>query len=57
MSEDFWESETAEVAAWDDDGNWHRFEYDSVEGSLAPDEVIKFISFVSSNKLNVEGDE
>ncbi len=32
MRGESWASETAEVAAWDSDGNWHHFGYDSVEG-------------------------
>lgn len=53
---DVWKSGTAEVAAWDSENNWHRFEYDTVEGYLNADEVAEFITFVSSNKLKTGSD-
>jgi|TARA_R110000824_G_scaffold325177_1_gene512104 hypothetical protein len=49
-----WKSATAEVAAWNADGDWHNFECDQVDGWQSADDVAKFISFVSSNKLNTE---
>jgi len=47
-----WKSATAEVAAWNAEGDWHNFEYDQVEGWQSADDVAGFISFVSSNELN-----
>ena len=54
MSTDFWESKTAEVAAWNEDGDWHRFEHDSVDAYLSPAEVATFIDFVANNELKTE---
>jgi hypothetical protein len=47
-----WNSETAEVAAWDSDGNWHNCGGDQVKGWLSPAEVVEFINFAASNSLN-----
>lgn len=47
-----WKSATAEVAAWNADGDWHNFECDQVEGWQSADDVAEFINFVSSNELN-----
>ncbi len=49
---DVWESTTAEVAAWDSDGNWHNHGMDQVSGWLTPEEVAKFITFVATSKLD-----
>lgn len=38
------ECSTAEIAAWDADGNWHDFGDDMVDGWKTADEVAKFIS-------------
>ena len=51
MRAESWASETAEVAAWDSDGNWHHFGYDSVEGWRTGDQIAEFINFVANNKL------
>lgn len=53
MQTHVWKAGNAEVAAWDSDNRWHRFEYDSVEGWLSTNDVAKFISFVANNKLNI----
>lgn len=47
-----WQSSTAEVAAWDSEGNWHRCGYDQVKGYLSADEVSEFINFVATSKLD-----
>lgn len=39
---------TAEIAAWDKDGKWHRFEYDTVAGYCKPDEVLDFMNMVAA---------
>lgn len=43
-------SETAEFAAWDNDGQWIRFEgeYDDVIGYLTPDQVLARINEVAA---------
>ena len=42
-------SKTAEIAAWDKDGNWYQFnEYEQVKGRCSPDEVTDFINIISS---------
>ena len=50
---DAWKSETAEVAAWDKDGNWHNCGGDQVKGWLSPAEVVEFINFAANNKLDI----
>lgn len=52
-----WSSETAEVAAWDKDGNWHDFGGDTVAGWLSGDDVAHFIDFVANNELKIRKDE
>jgi len=44
-------SKDAEVAAWDADGKWYNFGYDTVRGWLTADEVANFVSFVSKANL------
>ena len=39
---------TAEIAAWDEFGNWHNFGDDTVKGWCKPDEVAEFIQFIST---------
>ena len=51
MRVESWGSETAEVAAWDCNGNYHHFDPNSVEGWLTGDQVAEFINFVANNKL------
>lgn len=41
-----WESETAEVAAWDSQGRWHDFGNDIALGYVSPDAVVDFIARV-----------
>jgi len=40
--------QTAEIAAWDKDGNWHSFGHDQVKGWCSPEEVASFLQMVSS---------
>jgi hypothetical protein len=54
MKADTWKSTTAEVAAWNADGDWHNFGHDQVDGWKSTDEVLEFVSFVASNELNTE---
>lgn len=56
MNTGFWNSEDAEVAAWDKDGNKHNFGYETISGWMSADEVLEFISFVGNNKLNTKED-
>ncbi len=49
---DSWEATTAEVAAWDKDGNWHNFGHDNVSGWMSADEVLKFLDFAANNELD-----
>jgi hypothetical protein len=53
-AEGAWKSTTAEVAAWNADGDWHNFGSDKVEGWQSTDEVLRFVSFVANNELNTE---
>lgn len=47
-----WASSSAEVAAWDGDGNWHNFGHDQVDGWQDADEVLEFLQFAANNELN-----
>jgi hypothetical protein len=50
---DVCESRTAEVAAWDADGNWLAFsktEGDDCKGWMKPGDVLKFLSMVSRKR-------
>lgn len=40
-------STTAEIAAWDKNNNWHKFEHDNVEGWVTPDKVAEFINMIA----------
>lgn len=40
-------STTAEIAAWDKDGNWHDFGGDKVKGYVNADDVAHFIKFIA----------
>lgn len=42
------ESRTAEIAAWDKDGNWYEFENDTVAGWVTSDEVLEFMQKVAA---------
>lgn len=46
------ESETAEIAAWNADGDWHKFNSDTVDGWETAEEVATFINFVANNTIN-----
>ena len=41
-------SKTAEIGAWDDQGNWHQFEGDTVMGWVHPDQVANFIALIAN---------
>ena len=47
-----WKSESAEMAAWNANGEWHNFGYDSVDGWKTTDEIADFIHFVANNELS-----
>jgi hypothetical protein len=47
-----WGSTTAEVAAWNSDGQWHNCGGDQVKGWLSPAEVVEFINFVATSELD-----
>lgn len=40
-------SKTAEIAAWDKDGNWYNFGDDQVKGYVTPNEVLMFLNMVA----------
>lgn len=40
-------SKTAEIAAWDKDGNWYNFGDDKVKGYVTPNEVLIFLNMVA----------
>jgi len=42
------ESETAEIAAWDAEGNWYEFDGDTVDGYKSPAEVLAFLTMVAA---------
>lgn len=42
-------SSTAEIAAWDKDGNWYQVsEYDMVRGYVSTDEVLAFMTKIAA---------
>ncbi len=43
-------SDHAEIAAWDKDGNWHRFveEHDDVKGWQTPEQVAAFTTMIAA---------
>jgi hypothetical protein len=47
-----WSATTAEVAAWNQEGEWHNFGGDQVNGYLDPEEVLKFLNFAANNELD-----
>ena len=47
-----WKSKTAEIAAWNSNGDWHNFGGDQVDGWRSTSEVAEFISFVATNELD-----
>jgi hypothetical protein len=48
--QDFSESKSAEIAAWDADGNYHNFGRDEVKGWCSPDEVAIFVLSIAHGK-------
>lgn len=40
-------SKTAEIAAWDKDGNWYNFGDDNVKGYVTPNQVLTFLNMVA----------
>ena len=54
MKTECWKSNTAEVAAWDAEGNWHLFDHGIVTESLLADEVAEFIAFVAEGELTID---
>ena len=47
-----WKSTTAEVAAWNSDGEWHNCGGDQVKGWMTPAQVLEFVNFVANNELD-----
>ena len=47
---DSWESQSAEIAAWDSKGKWHQFDGDTVKGYVSTNEVAKFINKIANKK-------
>ena len=43
-------SKTAEIAAWDGNGEWHNFGGDTVKGWVSAEEVVEFLNMVSNFK-------
>jgi len=48
MLEDIIESETAEIAIWDNEDNWFDFGFDNVKGYLNANEVAEWINRVAN---------
>lgn len=40
-------SKTAEIMAWDKDGNWYNFGADQFKGYVTPNEVLMFLNMVA----------
>jgi len=49
---DCWAATTAEVAAWNKDGQWHNFGGDEVCGWMSADEVLEFLTFAATSELD-----
>jgi hypothetical protein len=47
-----WSATTAEVAAWNKEGEWHNFGGDQVNGWMSPEEVLEFLNFAANNELD-----
>lgn len=47
-SEEFGDSFTAEIAAWDSNGDWYEFESDTVLGYQTPNEVVTFMELIKN---------
>lgn len=41
-------SKNAEVGAWDKDGNWYDFGFDTVKGYMSTNEVLDFMNMIAS---------
>jgi hypothetical protein len=41
-------SPNAEIAAWDTEGNWYRFDDDTLRGYVTPNEVLEFMNMIAS---------
>ena len=50
MKFEFHESETAEIAAWNEDGEWYNFGQDTVTGWKTPDEVFEFMAMIKDKQ-------
>jgi hypothetical protein len=61
MKQDVWSCDSAEIAAWDKNGNWHRFEPDAgdyqVDGHVKSNEVLAFLLFVATKELDTKEDK
>ena len=49
------DSVDAEIAIWDEDGNWHGFESDDVLGWQKPDQVMSWILWASRSEVEPRG--
>jgi len=47
-SEEFNDSQTAEIAAWDSNGDWYEFGSDTVLGYQTPDQVAAFMEYIKN---------
>lgn len=52
MREKKWDAHTAEVAAWDKNGDWYDFDGDNVAGYKTPEQVIAFLVMVASGVID-----
>ena len=43
-----WNSENAEIAAWDANGTWYNFEHDTVDGWQTSNQVAEFINKIAN---------
>jgi hypothetical protein len=57
MKTEIWSAENAEVAAWNEAGEWHNFGYDTVDGWKTTNDVAAFIDFVANNELHTSVSE
>jgi hypothetical protein len=49
-----YESKTAEIAAWDANKVWHKFEDDKVKGYVEPTEVLEFMNMIAAKQPTEE---
>ena len=47
----FMVADTAEIAIWDNESQWHNFGGDTVNGYINSNEVAKWVKFASSKKI------